>query len=50
MLLRTIVKKIREYLAFQEAIATLEQADDRTLADMGLSRADIRHALRTGRH
>ena len=44
-----LVRRAAYELYLQSAARTLQQFDERTLADIGLRRAEIEHAVRNGR-
>jgi len=47
---RALVARLQRVQAERVAIAALEAIDDRMLADVGLTRSDIRFAVRDERH
>ena len=44
-----LVRRMAHELYLRSATRTLQQFDERTLADIGLRRAEIEHAVRNGR-
>jgi uncharacterized protein YjiS (DUF1127 family) len=44
-----LVRRLAHELYLRSATRTLQQFDERTLADIGLRRAEIEHAVRNGR-